>query len=104
MFVTLIYPCTLDGHWLVDLSLDPVLSVINLSKLFTKCILLIVGSHTIINHMNMYKLEPFMVSLMFEPADDSNIPHYVAARISIEAAAERKSPAVLEIYPLESLT
>lgn len=32
-----------------------------------------------------------------------NIPHYVPARISMEAAAERKSPAVLEIYPLESL-
>lgn len=27
--------------------------------------------------------------------------HYTAAHISMEAAAERKSPAVLEIYPLE---
>lgn len=27
--------------------------------------------------------------------------HYTAAHISMEAAAERKSPTVLEIYPLE---
>lgn len=44
-----------------------------------------------------------MVSVSFEPADGYNIPHYVPARISMEAAAERKSPTVLEIYPLESL-
>lgn len=45
-----------------------------------------------------------MGSVAFEHADGFNIPHYVPAHISIEAAAERKSPAVLEIYPLESLT
>lgn len=44
-----------------------------------------------------------MVSVAFEPADSYNIPHYVPARISIDAAAERKNPSVLEIYPLESL-
>lgn len=44
-----------------------------------------------------------MTSLAFEPKDGYIIPHYVPARISIEAAAERKSPTVLEIYPLESL-
>lgn len=44
-----------------------------------------------------------MLSVVFELADGYNIPHYVLARISIEAAAERKSPTVLEIYPLEIL-
>lgn len=44
-----------------------------------------------------------MVSVAFEPADGFNIPHYVGACISIDSGAERKSPTVLEIYPLESL-
>lgn len=41
--------------------------------------------------------------MAFEHADSYNNPHYVPAHISIAAAAERKSPTVLEIYPLESL-
>lgn len=51
--------------------------------------------------MNMYHPESFMVSVAFELADGYNIPHYTLAHISMEAAAERKSPTVLEIYPLE---
>lgn len=44
-----------------------------------------------------------MGSPAFELANGYNILHYVSAHISIEAAAERKSSTVLEIYPLESL-
>lgn len=53
--------------------------------------------------MNMDEPQSFMASVSFELVDGYNIPHYIPAHISIEAAAERKSPTVLEIYPLESL-
>ena len=43
-----------------------------------------------------------MVFVAFEHGDGYNIPHYVPSQISVEAAAERKSPTVLEIYPSES--
>lgn len=51
----------------------------------------------------MYEPKSLLVSAAFELVDGSNILHYAAVPISMEAAAERKSPAVLEIYPLESL-